>query len=279
MDRRSEVWSVAASELSHWSGVQREKFCRDVVTLYDKTQEVVCPVVVSFADHLLQGIEEQKDKVVFAARDALSYFIAAQELRRKFPTHYEQFAGDNIIYAYLTRAVAYQNAGDLSDYLKSIGIRRGDNVVVADIGMYGTMVHPISRALSGVHIRFEYLISRNRNIPGYIDDDVIRKMACFSSIIGNPAVHFMEDTFSGLIKSPQRLIRIGDSYVVPDIQCEEYPPEIAIKRELALYAVSDYVRYQLADPEKIDLRSARRNLDSFLSHLGNYRNLMVPHER
>ncbi len=258
------------------------------IELYTKTQEFVAPVVVSFADFLLQKLSKsgKSTKLVCAARDGIGAYLAAQKLLEKFPANYPNVDAHQLAYAYLSRHVVFNSSPEILErHLQELGLNPGDSIILADIGMYGSMLAALREKLPNFRLEsVEYLISRTPQANGYLDTPQYT-MSSVVNVVGNPAVHFLEDTYSGSIASPTRLVETG-SELVPDTISSEYSGEIALKREFALRAITDFVQDLAAttSPDQpqalpIDFPNAKKRLDEFLADQNNFRHLMVPHER
>jgi hypothetical protein len=241
--------------------------------LYEVSREFVAPVITGFAHSLIE--EADGTPVIFAARDALGTYMAADGLIKRF--EYPGSSEEQLIYAYLTRKVIYgTDRSTLETYMNQLGIKREDDVILADIGMYGTIIPSIRDVLPNLQAR--YLVSRNPEIPGYADGlENTQRMHSLKNIMGNTAVHFLEDTFSGDMPSPTRLVRSGD-LIVPNTLGATYPGTVLTRRQIALSAITDYVAELDCPPPNPDTEAIRR-LDDFLSEPENYVPLMVPHER
>lgn len=241
--------------------------------LYKVAKQNVAPVVTDFADHLLH--ESGGHQIIFAARDGLGTYTAATRLRDKFA-----YPGDDpeqLKYVYLTRKVVWGTGEpQLHKYLDEQGIHdQGARILMADIGMYGSMLPDIKRILPRVEAH--YLISVNPHIPGYASHPM-RPMKSMGRVPGNPAVHFLEDTFSGPTQSPSRLMEV-DGVLVPDAHTNGFPPEELLRREYALRAIADYASELLSPPSQA-LRTAHiTRLDNLLSRPEAFTSLMVPHAR
>lgn len=251
---------------------EREETLRSTFELYVAAKETVAPVITGFAHDLLTHAGGKQ--IIFAGRDGIGPFIAASILKEKFD--YPKTDSDQLIYAYLTRRIVDNTPVDvLQDYLQQEGLTdTSDKVILADIGMYGSIVSKIKRALPAVETR--YLISKNYSIPGYADSDS-QPMASLESVIGNPAVHFMEDTFSGDIPSPSELVS-KDGKLVPNTGDRGYPPAELLKRTYALKAIEDYATSVQEKPAS-GKSDAIAKLDDFLSDPSHFSHLMVPHAR
>lgn len=244
----------------------------EVRELYEVSREIVAPVIAGFAHYVLEAAGARK--IIFAARDGLGPYVAGQELKDRFD--YPEGIDGQLVYAYLTRKIMYNNsASEISRYLRQHSVQPQDDVLLADIGMYGTFLPTLETILPRVNVH--YLISRNPEVPGYADDLHNRRMNSMTHIVGNTAVHFLEDTYSGFIPSPTRLVE-ADGQLVPDTLGESYLPHIRTKRQAAIRAIIDYTRDLDDVPPNPDL-TAISHLDEFLSESARYTHLMVPHER
>ena len=263
-------------DLDYFNEFYRREAIKDAFELYKVTKETVAPVIVGFADELLR--ESDGKKIMFAARDGIGAYVAAQKLLERFPESYEGVSAGDMLYPYLTRSVVFDtNPADLVGYLQQCGVEDVDSpVIMADIGMYGSTVGRLKQVLPNLETR--YLISRSHSIPGYADDGS-GQMSSMDSIVGNPAVHFMEDTFSGLTSSAKRLLKGRDGTLVPDIKQDAYPAEELLKRKYALRAFEDAVTELSAAPQQAQKEVWVKKLDDFLVENSNYASMMVPHER
>lgn len=245
----------------------------DAQKLYEISREIVAPVIAGFAHHLLREAGERK--IIFAARDGLGSYIAAQELKQHFD--YTQSPDDQLVYAYLSRKIVFGTEGSkLEQYLGQEGIQQNDNVVLADIGWYGSLMLPIKRVLPNADIRF--LISRHPDIPGYADSPYLPCMASMAIIRSNTAPLFLEDTYSGPVPSPVTLTE-SDGQLAPNTLNDSYPTYLLLKREMALLAIRDYTKGLREMPPDCPDFSAISRLDRFLFDPANYEGLMIPHEQ
>lgn len=246
----------------------------DAFELYAKSKDIVAPVVTGFADALLREADGSR-QIVFAARDGLGAFEAAKILLRKFPEEYATKEIDTV-YAYLTRRLVYDSTpAMIQQYLEELGVDTQKPVLLADIGMYGSIMDRMRQVMPNVEAR--YVISRNPDIPGFADDSSSRSgMTSLSAIVGNPAVHFLEDTFSGLTSSPDRLVEVG-GHLVPNIVENAFEPKELLKRKYAIRAFIDYADSLTTPPIQSEKMSQIAALDRFLADSDQYRHLMVPH--
>lgn len=253
---------------------ERHEVIGDTFELYAKAKDIVAPVIAGFADSLLKESSGKK-QIIFAARDGLGAYEVAHALLQKFPGHY-QTTGRDISYAYLTRKLVYASTPEeLQRYLSGIGVDTTKPTLLADIGMYGSIVPSIEEIIPDMETR--YIISRSHGIPGYADDSSnAERMRSLSFVPGNPAVHFLEDTFSGRTTSPTKLIERGDT-LVPNFVEDLYDPRELLKRKYAIRALIDYAQSLTEPPSQSDRKAHVAALDEFLLERSNYSHLMVPH--
>lgn len=257
---------------------QREKAISDTFELYLKTKEYVAPVVTGFTDSLLKEAGQDK-QIIFAARDGLGSFEAARALLKKFPEAYGGAQPEQLAYLYFTRAAVTNSWNMITDYVKQAGLNPEAPTLIADIGMYGSIMYDLVSLLPKAEAR--YIISRNPNIPGYaVDATKNLGMDCLYQISGNPAVHFLEDTFSGTTSSPARLIEVGGK-IIPDMKegLEAYGPDELMKRKYAITAFGDYVSLLDVPPAEEERPAQVHAMDEFLLEGAQYHHLMVPHIR
>lgn len=258
---------------------ERHEAAANAFELYIRSKEKLAPVVAGFASELLHNAGG--GQVIFAARDGLGAFEAAKELLDKFPDSYET-KPDDLAYAYFTRKLMYNSeTHDLHSYVnQTLGMDSQKPTLVADIGMYGSIERELREVLPKSQLR--YMISKNPSIPGYIHDDHDKFLHALSrGISGNPAIHFLEDTFSGTTSSPSRLVRDeATGNMVPEMREGEdaYEPAELMKRKYAAKAFGDYVS-ELDQPPADYSSQDVKALDEFLQDTDQYRHLMVPHIR
>lgn len=238
--------------------------------LYEVSRDIVGPVIVGFAQQLLE--EADGRKIVFAARDGLGTYTAARVLQDRF----HEPNPDQLAYAYLTRRVVFRSGAlAVGRHLEQLGVQREDEALVADIGMYGSFAHQMREVLP--HSELRYLISRHPSIPGYADGPAEFRMKSMQGIVGNPAVHFLEDTYAGPIQSPSRLIEAEDGTLIPNTAGMTYTGAIALKRQVALRGIYDHATSLTSAPDASDMQPVHA-LDELLVDPKNYADLMVPHE-
>lgn len=198
-----------------------------------------------------------------------------------FPDAYEA-SSDALAYAYFTRSLMWHSTPEeVRAYVtQMLGMDPDKPTLVADIGMYGSIEHELRRVLPNMEFRF--MISKNPGILGYIHDGKDRHLQAIArGIPGNPAVHFLEDTFSGTTSSPKRLVPdpVTDNMVPEMLEGEAaYGPAELMKRKYATLAFGDYVS-ELEQPPTGRSQSDIDKLDAFLQDTTQYQHLMVPHIR
>lgn len=255
----------------------KREVIKDTFELYEVAKEIVGPVVIGFADELLR--ESAGKKIMFAARDGIGALMAAQKLLERFPEEYPGVTKEDLLYPYLSRKVVRgTEPSELTEYLRQCGVEDPNSpVIMADTGMYGTVVGTLKRIVPKIETR--YLISRNPSIPGYADD-VSGQMSSLRDTYGNPpSLAFIEDTFSGRMSSASKLIRAEDGTLNPDIEQDPYPPAELMLRKYALSAIEDKVSELSEAPNQDHKERWVEELDRFLINPDNYAGMMVPHER
>lgn len=252
---------------------ERKDAVKDAFELYIKSKDVLAPVIACYVDSLLHQAGTDK-QLVFAARDGLGLYLSALALIKKFPNEYVT-TNEQIAYAYFTRKLMMSATQyELREYVVQLGLVAEAPTIVTDIGMYGSIQYALSTVFSDVSL--SYLISRNPSIPGFIDDGNTKRLNSLKRISGNPAIHFLEDTFSGRTSSPDKLERVA-GVLVPNIIEDAYEPKELLKRTYAVKAFTDHVAELKSVPQITKMNDASAKLDDFLKDVDNYRHLMVPH--
>ena len=227
----------------------------------------------------LSAKNDLNESLVFAGRDGIGVYQAAQALLTKQPQNYPNVTPSQLAYAYLTRKLVWDTPPEkLKDYMEQLGVTDYAKMTLVDIGMYGTILPELEKALPGFTANnTQYLISRTSAVDGFLDNGGTKKLPVFEQIIGNPVIHFLEDTFSGPIHSPTMLVESDEGILEPDTRDEGYSMDIAIKREFALRGIVDFVSE--SDLTSLDPEKAGEELNNFLSFPENFRSIMIPHER
>jgi len=276
--RHREIIESVNISLTDQNEEERQRVVDVTTELYDKSQEVMAPVFVGFADHLLRKVSTRENtRIIFAARDGIGPYQAALALLERFPERYPNVKAEQLVYAYFTRKVVYGSSEQLlKEYLQELGVPIGSDLILADIGMYGSIISPLRKKLADFEITdVEYVVSRTDEANGFIDD-LSSPLSAFTQIVGNQAVHFIEDTYSGPIQSPTTIIKT-ELGLQPDTYLGSYDGEIGLKREYAIRAITDFVA-QMESPD-LDIETTRLKLNEFLGNPENFSRLMVPHER
>ncbi|MBI3633582.1 MAG: hypothetical protein HY226_04790 [Candidatus Vogelbacteria bacterium] len=286
---RLDAQRYIANDLATIEGLNQKVEAADpnrVLELYDVAAEKIGQVFVAFADSLLKkaSIVGENAKILFLARDSLATYESAKILLERFPERYPGVSSKDLVYAYLSRKVLVNNSEqDIHLYMAGeLGFGFNDRVIISDIGMYGTAVEPIKNVLknniaAGVE-SVDFLISRNAGINGFLDD-YKKPLQSLEQIPGNPIVHFLEDTFSGEIKSPNILeySKLEKKWL-PTSEEAHYPRFEALKRRAAIWGVRDYA--ETVSTADLNSDIDRQALDKFfLENLDKLKELGVPHER
>jgi len=211
--------------------------------LYNKTIENLSPVIIGFAHKLLTELSQKgdKSKLVFAGRDGIGSYNVAIKLLERFPNLYPNVTDKQLKYMMLTRKIVGNSSKEtLLQYFVQEDIFQSDNVTIVDVGMYGYIDSVLRTKLPEITWeKPEFLISKTDKANGYIYDGKVKDSSVFVTVPGNPAVHFLEDTFSGEMTSPTSLVA-ENGWLVPDslshLAKTSFPPEERIKRRFALKA-------------------------------------------
>jgi len=279
-NRSTKFSSFIDRHLEDIAGENKAEILKDAMRLHEVSRDIIGPVIKDFASWCLEKVKPGQ-KVLFLARDGLSPWIAARLLIRqgKFPDIKE----DQLEYAQLSRKIVWQeNKDKLKKYLSQLGVEDNDeDLLVADVGMYGAIHTALKDLYPQKKIKSLFLISasRDQDIEGYLFDankNVKELDPLWKKIMGNPAVHFLEDTFSGFYGSTQGLEEKNNGKIKPTLGTP-YSREVYLKR---LAAVSGIVDHTLL---KEDGKSASENsaaLNEYLTTKFNEEkeHLMVPHE-
>jgi len=219
-------------------------------------------------------------KVLFLARDGLAPWIAARLLVRQ-----GQFPGiteDQLKYTHLSRNITWQeDEATIKQYLSQLGVEDNDeDLLTVDVGMFGAIHRSLQELYPKKKVSSLYLISASRDegIEGYLSD--VKKGTSsidpiWKSIPGNPAVHFMEDTFSGFYGSTQGLEKSEDGTIKPKLGVP-YSREVYLKRLAAIDGIVDHIlSLEPGDPKK---NSAELNTYLASQFKEDKKYIMIPHE-
>ena len=258
---------------------KQEELLRDAARLYEVSRDEVAPVVLDFAGWCLEKVAPGQT-VLFLARDGLAPWIAARLLVRqgRFPGISEE----QLKYAQLSRKIMWEESREtIRDYLSQIGVENdGGDLLMVDIGMYGAIHSSLQNLYPQKKAKSLFLISASNQegIEGYLSD--VKKKSKFDdplwkNISGNPAVHFLEDTFSGFYSSTQGLERTEGGAIQPQLGAP-YSREVYLKRLAAVWGVADYALAQEGgDPAKNSAGLSAYLTSQFQE---DKKHIMVPHE-
>lgn len=258
---------------------KQEEILQDSLRLYEVSRDKVAPVVLDFARWCLERAKPGQ-KVLFLARDGLAPWIAARLLVRqgKFPGITE----DQLKYAHLSRNITWQeDEATLKQYLAQLGVEDNeDDLLTVDVGMFGAIHRSLQELYPQKKVSSLYLISASRDegIEGYLSD--IKKGTSsidpiWKSIPGNPAVHFIEDTFAGFYGSTQGLEKSEDGTIKPKIGVP-YSREVYLKRLAAIDGIVDHtLSLEQGDPKKNSTTLNNYLASQFKT---DQKYIMVPHE-
>jgi hypothetical protein len=260
---------------------RRGELLSDAIRLYEVSRDIMAPVIGDYSEWVLERASTGSH-VLFLARDALMSWISSRLLIRKgnFPGKKEE----DLKYAYLSRKVILQEDGEtIKRYLGQLGVKDDDQeLIIADLGVYGMIPDHIKRIFPRKPIHTMFLISaaQGEDFEGYLLDrerGVGSEERLWSSIPGNKAVHFLEDTFSGLHGSVAALKETADGKIFPEL-VHPYSRDVLVKRMAALYGVTDHVRAR--DSSVNNAASNRERLVSYLENefTKDALHIMVPHD-
>lgn len=277
--RKSKLSSFIEKHLDDISEDKKAEILKDSIRLYEVSRDKVAPVVVDFARWCLERAKPGQ-KVLFLARDGLAPWIAARLLVRqgKFPGITE----DQLKYAHLSRNITWQeDEATLKQYLSQLGVEDDDqDLLTVDVGMFGAIHRSLQELYPQKKVSSLYLISASRDegIEGYLSD--VKKGTSsidpiWKSIPGNPAVHFIEDTFAGFYGSTKGLEKSEDGTVKPHIGVP-YSRDVYLKRLAAIDGIVDHALSQESRDPKENSAALNAYLASQFKKDKKY--IMVPHE-
>lgn len=280
-ERRKRFASFIERHVTDISEEKRAELLEDTIRLYEVSRDIVGPVVKDFASWSLKQVRPGQ-KLLFLARDGIGSWIASRLLVRqgKFP-HLKE---DQLRYAWLSRKlVAGEPPEKIKKYLEQEGIADDDEgLAMVDIGVYGAIHHALKRIYPRKKMRSFFLVSDagSSEIDGYLYDGRRQKEELhkvWSSIVGNPAIHFMEDTFSGFYGTVRKLVEGRGGKIRPELTIP-YSREVYLKRLAALSGIVDNV---LLGVEKGSEKDRKEVLETYLATTfpKEKAHLMVPHEK
>lgn len=280
----------------------REEIIQAAMATYASSRKNYGPIVMGWAQSLLETAKKENRKLVFLARDGQAPYLAAKKLQEKYP---ERYGDIDLSYIYFSRSLVGKKVGEgaprhrLRQYVKQHGIENGDRCIFADIGFSGSMIDPVKEKLKHMNldIEFEFLVSLNENAYGYLSDlhTPISSINEENRAGGNPASHWLEDTHQGVIESANTLEKKKDGTVQPNvlanndpITCKDYDHMIYLLKHWGLQGVIDYTNRKNEDflPHEEDRswqqasEKTQRAFDKFLSSISNGdRFLLIDHEK
>ncbi|MDP3792193.1 MAG: hypothetical protein Q8Q89_00475 [bacterium] len=277
--REEKLASFIEKHLEDLSKEKQGEILKDAMRLYEVSRDKVAPVVLDFARWCLERAKPGQ-KVLFLARDGLAPWIAARLLVRqgKFPGITE----DQLKYTHLSRNITWQeDEATLKQYLSQLGVEDNDeDLLTVDVGMFGAIHRSLQELYPQKKVTSLYLISASRDegIEGYLSD--VKKGTSsidpiWKSIPGNPAVHFLEDTFSGFYGSTQGLEKSEDGTIKPQMGIP-YSRDVYLKRLAAIDGIVDHALSQKEGDSKANSAALNAYLVSQFKDDKKY--IMVPHE-
>lgn len=228
---------------------------------YATTRKYYGPVAYGWVKSLLDTALLEKRKVFFMARDTR----VAYEMAEKVKSMDQRYSEVELSYVYLSRKVvnhSMENQEDpnlLIDYLRSKGLKEGEQYIFVDNGHDGSMIDPIREQLQtmNVNIEFEFLVSLTEKAKGYMSN-MQTKLKSIEAPGQNPAVSWIEGAHQGEIKSPSYLVRNEKGCVHPNtvpnegspVTCKESMPVDYMLKLFAINGVKDYISSCYQDPWK-----------------------------
>lgn len=257
--------------------------------LFNVSNSIIAPAYTYYADFILKTASLLKSpRVVFLARDGISAFLIAKILIKRFPARYPNILDHQINYLYLNSDTVFSPL--VFDYLKSSGFKKNEQIIFSDIGFYGSMINHLSATINKFgskvyHNYFQFYAGQATEGSGLFYDLAknvdFGGASVFSRISGNTVVHFLEDTYSGLLPRPRELVKHSDGHVTPFFPNTDYPEDILIRRAAALFGIESFVSHiSLQDLNNLNLQNTATQLFKYLSDpLRPFEQLKVPHER
>ncbi|MBI3633583.1 MAG: hypothetical protein HY226_04795 [Candidatus Vogelbacteria bacterium] len=270
-DLKEDAMEYVAIELGHVSEAlvsnpsEVEEYQNQIADLYDISSLKIGPIFVSYADTLLRKASSLGGggKVVFSSPNLYAVHKVATVLLDRFPERYPGLSHQDLLYIQTSESFLQKEIDSyfIEEYLTSEGIKTGEKIVLAGMGMFDVDVDLFKRIISkkfGVTVdSTEFLISKDPEVDGFLDDTK-KKMSSLDGIFDNPVVHFLKDTFCA----------DNGGY---------YPSVERLKRLTAIWGVKDYAEsIKFAD---LDIGIDRQALDQFfLENVERFKEVGVPHE-
>ncbi|MBI2064927.1 MAG: hypothetical protein HYT62_02650 [Candidatus Yanofskybacteria bacterium] len=276
---KNKLTSFMEKRLDDISKEKQAEILGDAMKLYEVSRDKVAPVVLDFARWCLERVKPGQ-KVLFLARDGLAPWIAARLLVRQgeFPGITE----DQLKYAHLSRNIAWQeDEATIKQHFSQLGVEDNEeDLLTVDVGMFGAIHRFLQQLYPKKNVSSLYLISasRDKGVEGYLSD--IKKGAgsvdpIWENIPGNPAVHFIEDTFAGFYGSTKGFEKSEDGTIKPKLGVP-YSREVYLKRLAAIDGIVDHILHlEPGDPKK---NSAELNAYLASQFKEDKKHIMVPHE-
>jgi hypothetical protein len=264
-------------------------------SLYQESYSRVAPALMGAVDRFLRSAEDEQTidvrKFYFLARDGLSGYEIAKILITRFPDRYPDLTLDRIQYVHLNKNTIHSD--NVVDYFSQTGVLPQEKIYFFDLGWYGSLtpnlkdlVQKVRAQFGGVYLVFAPLLSRPE-IEKYLPFQSGLAKHPFGSVAGNVAVHFMEDTFSGIERRSSQLLKGESGMIFPESLGKFYEAEIRTKREVALQALRDAAEdldsKNLEELNTLHPEVTQSVLYPFLNRLktneSGIQAIMVPHER
>jgi len=220
------------------------------MSVYASSREMYAPIVESWVQSLMDRAVKDDKTLVFLARDGLAPYLVAQKIQQSS----RKYADVKMHYAYISRNVVFDAEDRIVDdvpllhkYIQQLGVEKGEDCLMVDIGFSGTMIPFIKKQLQSLtkNIEFEFLISKTPNATGHLGD-VDHPLMALNKVGGNSATHWMEDVHQGVIESPSRLVETAEGLILPNVlagtepvTCKETRPIDFILKTWGLQGVLD----------------------------------------
>lgn len=214
-----------------------------------RSQAVFSPIAKLFVDHLLETAHKEGKKLIFMARDGLSFYEIAKKLMetKKYRDAYPSLAKDGAIgYGYFSRKLvkdaksSEENRKIFNRYVtENLKIQPGERCIFADIGFAGSMTGDIRSMLPHNPIEFEFLIATSNKAKGFFANIPDQPLEDFDSAGNTAGTPWMEETHHGTLASGVRLIENakGKVEVVFDpkgIPSKKHPEKIRTDEKYSL---------------------------------------------
>lgn len=261
------------------------------ISTYSSSRKQYGPVVFEWVKSVLDTAKVEGRKVVFMARDGIAPYEVAKILKEKDPNYKDV----DISLVFLSRSIistASENKEDknlVHDYLiQECNMQKNDKCLFVDVGYQGSMISKIKKLTSclNLNLKFEYLLSHNPNIDGFLEDvKTPLKSIPINEAGNNLATYWLEDTHQSNLESPKKLQRMeknGKQVVIPDIfvgsepmTCKKTQPIDFLLKHFGLEAVMDYAKKRVSEEQnpsnenpvawKHSSEKMRNEFDAFLN--------------